>query len=485
MEYMDWWEYWSGRVLEEEDEHAVVTDQSQKPLRYPLQLNLVAMVCQLHASGLIGDTQGRDTPIGLVAKPRDDRGGSEAAMMATQVVSDFLEESAMESEIDEAALSAMVFGGAVFKVCFDPTSEMGVRLEPRWVENFRPVWYPGNRNRLAEVFCSHVCDVAQAEAAYNVDIGLPKYESNRVLVLEHWTETDYKVTVNDRPARYPDGAPMQGANPWGFVPFVYMPSYRMASFYGESVIPSIKGLQNEVNLRLADLGDAVAGAVHRILWVRNRHKGAKGLSIDAYKILDLGINPPGYEPPDIGALDPPQIQAGAVEFLEKLLDMLGRIGHTPPVVYGVDEGSQRSALTLAFRMYPYVSHITRYRRSWSWGWKQVGKQALRMMQIKGLNGITEQHCRQLWKVEYAPIMPRDREQLVNETVILTQTMLRSPEKALEMLADIPKEEIGEELERIKKFQELRARFAQQAEMQQMSEGPAIKMDQPIARPSTE
>ena len=484
--YNSWYNYWSGEVLEEEDSYSVTKERDKKPLLYPLKLNLIQMICLLHAGGLLGQTDGRDLPIDLVAKPRDDRGGKKAANHATSVFSDYLESSGFESTVDEQAICAMVFGGAYYKTAFDPGAEMGVRAEPIWPEWIRPVWHPFDYNRLLEVFVIYNTSEANAEKTYNVSLGqADKVEGNKVRVFEHWSETEYRVLVGGKQAKYSDGAPMRDKNPWGFVPFVYLPRYRTGSFYGKSLIDPLKGIQDEINLRLADVGDATSDATHQQTWVKNRQRGNKGLRFNPHDIWNLGLNPSGPEP-EVGVLPAPEVPPAVMTFTEALFDVLRQIGHTPPVVFGIDEGSQRSALTLAFRMFPYTQMIYRYRRNWAYPLKLMAKQAMAIMASRNLNGIQDVHKNQVWSIGWAPVIPRDREQLINETILLVQTMLRSPEKALEILGDIPKEEISGELQRIKDYQEWRS-MMQRPEMGAGGgqEGPITKIQAPVAQPSVE
>lgn len=477
--YNECWRQWSGEALKDEDLYAVGRTED-KPALYPLQLNLIQMACILHAGSLLGETDKREVPIDLEAKPREDRGGESVAEAATTIVGDVLEESGAMSFFDEVALSAMVFGGAFLRVAFEPSSQMGVRVMPVWTEWVRPVWTPDYR--LAEIFVAHLSGQAQAEAAYNVDLsrGVRTVEGNRVLVVEHWTKKQYKVMVAGQKARYSDGASMSGSNPFGEVPFVYLPRYRMGSFYGESLVDGLVGLQEEINLRLADLGDALSSATHRNIWVKNRRRGSQGIDLSPHSIINLGTNPPQHPEPEMGVLTPPDVPAAAMELVAVLINQFRNLAHTPAVCYGEDEGSQRSALTLAFRMFPFVQMVTRYRRSWSHPLCELARLILKVMQIKGLNKVSEAMVRQLWRVGWAAMIPRDREQLINETILLVQTMLRSPETAMRLLGDVPQEQVDGELEAIKRFQEMKSAF-----MRPGQEGPITDTNPPVVTPVAE
>lgn len=484
--YREYWEYWTGRVFEAEDEHGVTEDGS-KPKLYPIEVNLAALACETHSSGVVGDTESMEIPIEPKAKPRERLGGEAAATFASEAVKDCLELSGIEGWIDQFAILQQVFGGCYLKVAYEPPprSEMGVEVQLVWPQGVYPTWSSKNCDKILEIMVVRFVGLRQAEISYNVSLsestkaGTPQY----VKVTERWSEKEFEVIVGDGPdaqtGRYMDGSQMAGKNPYGFVPYIYIPRARSGDFFGDSLIEPIKGIQDEVNARLADVGDAVSASTHQQIFVKNRQQGANGLIFNHNRVWNLGMNPAGQPEPEVGAIDPPTVPSGTKDFIEELMKVFRLLAKTPPVIYGIDEGSQRSALTLAFRMYPYTNAIQVTRRLMVWGFKRLSSMILSVMAVRGLNGVTEQHAGQMWAVKMAPVAPRDREQLVNEIILLLAAGIRSPEKALEMLGDVAAEEIESELELAQKFAELRSKIQQQFGPKP-GEGPAAEVLEPKA-----
>jgi hypothetical protein len=160
--------------------------------------------------------------------------------------------------------------------------------------------------------------------------------------------------------------------------------------------------------------------------------------------VNVGSNPniTGSEAdPDIWEIR----KAVASDAMEKNVDMLyslmRRLAFIPAVADGEDEGSQRSGLTLALRMLPLTGHVEIERIFWTAGLDLVNRMVLKMLSIKGANGITMRHAVQRVKEEWAPILPRDREIIVQEVASLMAAKLGSPERLLEILGvdNIPEE----------------------------------------------
>jgi len=140
------------------------------------------------------------------------------------------------------------------------------------------------------------------------------------------------------------------------------------------------------------------------------------------------------------------------------MDQMRRDAFVPAVADGEDEGSQRSALTLAFRMWPLTSHIRAERHYWTEGLNILAELALTVLAVKnptrtnskdideGISKIGLQHLGHIKRQEWAPILPRDRAELVNELVMRAGAGHISLEEALTQYGDI--ENVQEELERI-------------------------------------
>jgi hypothetical protein len=126
------------------------------------------------------------------------------------------------------------------------------------------------------------------------------------------------------------GIPMQGQPLGGMVPYVYIPHIRAGEFYGISLLERKQELAQEINERMADVGDIVY-------------------------------------PTDT------QPSTATVQWATDLLSIARTEAYTPPVCYGVDEGSQRSGMTLVLRMLPLVVHVRQERTLMTAGLNQVAR----------------------------------------------------------------------------------------------------------------
>jgi hypothetical protein len=460
--YSSAWNYFSGGVLETKAD--VKTDDGSEPLLYPLQINLVQpIVFMLHAA-LLGEYDD-DNVLNWRVKPKE---STDAAKKQANRLQDFINQLYIENDRDglivTQASTMQVFGGCVYRARFDPGahSETNIVIEAIPPEEFFPVWDSSNPHRILEYIFARNINRREAELKYAV--ALEDDGSSTALYVERWTERDYEVTIEGQPALSPySREPMRGPNPFidpitkrQFLPVEYIPTWRApaGSFYGICPIESVMGLQDEINLQLANIGDTVAENAHRQMWVRGMAKAPERLRRDPSVILNLGIGVPNHVDPELGVVDPPDLPAGTNDFVGILQDLVRNLSYTPRVVWGIDEGSQRSALTLAFRMYQLIAK-TRTARVYSMSGFQSFNEKLAMMAIsKGVGDLTNQHLRHDIITEFAPIMPQDRQELVDEVVQLSTVDRMSPERAFELLGGIDDPE--EEKKRIQEFKKWQA-----------------------------
>ncbi len=95
--------------------------------------------------------------------------------------------------------------------------------------------------------------------------------------------------------------------------------------------------------------------------------------------------------------------------------------------------------------------------------------ALRMMKIKGVGGITEEHLDMRVRQEWAPILPKDREQFINELTNRVSANLGSLEHLLEMTGDV--EDVDDEVRKIKAWKKY------EADLKRTSTGSTDETDQ--------
>ena len=164
------------------------------------------------------------------------------------------------------------------------------------------------------------------------------------------------------------------------------------------------------------------------------------------------------------------------DFIQLLLDMIDRSSNLSGVAHGMDEGSQRSGVTLATRMWPLAAHAKDERTMWTTGLRELHKMALRMlMHIQTVSGfdakITQEHIDLKPQIGWNSMLPLDRDALVNEMVQRFSMNLVSREQAIREMHD--GSDISEEI----------ARIAADMEMDKQSEIDLTKAAHPPSSPA--
>lgn len=434
-EYDEWWSHFNGDWLQSR----VGSDDQ---LEYPLQLNPFNLPCLLHAGFLFGEVgDGDPVLVKTVVEPwnRDspDTKREEATIM-TDFVNRVWEENSGRALQQESGIVSQVLGGCVFGTAFDPDMEkqgmLGVRIDHVLPDYFYPVPAHNQYWRLLEAIVCYEISGIQA-AAYGADV--PE-EEQTAIYQERWQRDAYEITVGGQMAMWKDhnlsGTPI-GLSP----PYVYIPHIRVGEFYGKSLLEDKLEIAKEINKRFADVGDIVSVNASQLPYI----VGAQNISIRRLGgnmvALDLGQGTPGFDEPKLvyPASGSSQVNKSTVDWALELLYKARTEVYTPPVLYGVDEGSQRSGLTLALRALPLLVHIREERTYYTSGMNEIARQILHIGAAKGLGGITEEMLKDIRIYqEWAPIMPRDQDQLVNEMILRLNAGLIDPETAMEKLGDI-------------------------------------------------
>lgn len=500
--YREYRRWYTGEVWEEKDtRRQSATDQ---PLwLFPLKINGLKTLCEKHVQTLWGEAPDTADPlVSFSATPVPELGTddvSEKRKRQAQTVEQLLDtvwyHSNGRAMLDEASVVSEYLGGAVFQVrwsgipehpwsprqMFSGTCPYGIQVEYIIPDFFLPIWSSANPWHLLEAFV--VYKLPAREAAWRFEVArddLPPY----AVYIEHWTPDTITIKVGDKPVAWTvngvrtiyDEAP----NPFGFVPFVYIPHLRSGGFYGESHVPDIEGILKEYNARMADLGDAINETSHRETFVKNVASQLRQMTlIGGRRVTDLGRAAPGSPEPDLWNEDPPSFSAGLTGFPADVWMQFMRAAHLSPVAFGEDEGSQRSALTLAFRMWPLTAHTRRVRTYWTTGFIHIARMILAMAIQKGIAGITEEHVTNVrLSVNWPPQVPRDREQEVNEAVLLMQSSALSPGTALKNLRVTDDEEA--EVQRVLQFKTEVAKIDAEYAVKGQDSGASTQIQAPVA-----
>lgn len=447
-EYAEYEEHFSGEWLNEQIE---VSDDRQID-RYPLKYNVFRLPVMLHASFLFGEIPDSSDPL---VEPvvevygnqvtddsvnQDVRKPSTRSIDQAKRMSEFLNEVWYQNEGRakqlEAGITSQIYGGCVFGVAYDPTrSEPNypLRIDHLLPNYFYPVWAPNDAFNLVEVFVKYFVSKIQAQALYGVSI-----PDDQALYMEHWKRDGYEISIGGEIVKW-NGLLMEGTPLGGFVPYTYIPHPpRFGGFYGESLLKDKLGLSQEINARMSDIGDIIAEEARRIPAVANANKlSVKRVSGQLY-VLDTGPTLPGQDAPQVWwPSNAAATSSSSIEYVSNLINTSRLEAYTPPIVYGLDEGSQRSALTLALRMIPLVAHIRDERTYWATAMTQINRQLLVIAAEKGIGGITMDMVRRARiHHQWSPMLPRDAEQELNQILLRLQANVLSPETAMQMLGDI-------------------------------------------------
>ena len=431
--------WYNGSALDDQPEVSKGVDL------YPVKINPLRSIVGKHAYILFGETEddGR-LPVHtrLIAETDAEK---EMAKTAEGALNRVWYENNGKTLFMENAVNSQVYGGCIFHAAYVPwewSKYGGIREIPIKIEKIHPKGFVGTLDagdpyRLWDAW--FIRQIPEGEARR---LGYTKNDQTFYLV-QHETKNTLEAWVNDQPAML-EGRPVSGENPYGIVPAVYIPHMRNIGFLGTNAIDHLKGLVKEINLRFADYGDAVNDDAHNYTAMRNVQGTVQVKQIaEGLRAVDLGSAPniTGSErDPDLFEVRSQRASPAMNNLLEQLVLQLRRDSDVPAVAYGEDEGSQRSALTLATRFWPLTSHVGTERLFWTAGLNVMQYSLLRIMSISQLGDITEEHTKLRMKHRWAPMLPRDREADVQEWVQRYSADLGSIDTLLELTGDIEDKE---------------------------------------------
>jgi hypothetical protein len=504
--YQEYLRWHSGAALAE----SKFTDENGDPLlKYPLHVNSVRNFARKLGGLLMGEASDSPTPlVKCLAKPKQPLTGDtlseddqKLAKLVENVVNEVWNASSGRAIQMESAIMSQPLGGSVFKVEYVPKDlDLVIPIRIRYIrpDYFLPVWGTDDWDLEGAWL---IYNISAQTAASDFGVDTKGNNTGIYLYVEHWTKKSYTVTVNGKPVieRIRDINPLTGTeqvievemkdvpNIFGFVPFVYVPRYREGTRLGPSVVDDITGLLTEYNSRLADTGDAMLKAVDRHRFMSNVYIDPQEREIaPGLNVIDLGQTPPmSKDAPAIKTEEAPALSDALVNWPNNIWNQLLREASLGPIAFGEDEGSQRSALTLAFRMWPATVNTRMQRTFWGEGFNRVNWMILRMLikrPVEGINIPPDVKKRLELAPDWAPQIPRDREQLVNEVTLRLQSGSMSLETALEQYGDV--RNTDEEIKRIKDFMEFKASLQSAGQTDKpgttLGSGAPTKIQAPVA-----
>lgn len=406
--------YFTGEIFEDTVPLETGTDDSELPLLYPVGLNLVKMLCTSQAEALFGEWE-EDI---VRFKIRQDAPETPAASAALELVHTILNANNFASIGYELSMDREIYGGCVIKIAPDLGRLGNIGLNRIELDSFYPVWNPDNPDELLEVWIRVLMTREQAKQRYGYD-----GEKDKIERTEHWTKTEYENKL--------DGKRMDaysGVNPWGIVPIEFIPRIRTQAWWGDPLTPDITAAQDELNMRVADLGESINYNSHPTRFGSNlpRNFNSKNFPLGAQSFWDLGRSIGRDNPPTVGLLEArAPIPERSLEFINFLYDWSRTSAFAPPIAFGEDQGGgQRSGRTLEIRMWPLLRATRRSRAYFAAGLMRIMKTAAIILRQKGIENVQHSTARILDGTiipSFFPLMPKDTNAIVDNIVKLFST----------------------------------------------------------------
>lgn len=406
--------YFDGSIFKEKVPSVVPNDE-EAPELYPVGVNLARMLCLAQADALWGEWE--ESIVSL--EPRQDTEVRESHKDASELVRQILSSSNANSMLWEVGLDGNIFGGSAIKIAPVPALPGHILWSKVPIDSFFPVWDPEDEDDFLEVYVTIPMTRDQARIKYHIDS-----DKDIVWRVEHWTRHYYENRVDGK--RIDN---FSGQNPWGVVPFAYAPRMRTTHWWGDSLVEEVARVHDELNMRLADLGEAINYNAHPVRYGINlpRSFSTKNYPIGPNVLWDLGRTIGQSPAPEVGILEAKNpIPQGTFEYINFLYDWGRTASFTPAVALGEDTGGgQRSGITVELRMTSLVRAIRRHRAYMETFLKRAIKISGIILAQSQYSDTPKRALKHLidgdLAIHYAPIMPRDQAAIVDEVVKLNAT----------------------------------------------------------------
>src|SRR4029077_16552881 len=349
-----------------------------------------------------------------------------------------------------------------------------VKVDSLLPEYFHARWEITNMDKLLEVIVAYPIDRADALELYKTSgndhyLGYkeinPEYLPGIGILWKRWTPTAYQVWVDDvnvisaiNPYMPIDG---KGNVFPGLLPFIHIKNLQAGSdYWGYSDGESCLGLIDELNRRMADVGDIVNTHAHPIVTLTNFNGRVSDLPVGPDAVWDLGKDGKAERLEGIGPT--PELMS-YVEAVKKEMYETSAMPETTYGSRGSGGTSHSSGIALSMAMMPVVERSKEKRIFWRAGLRQLAQMTFYLLAsrdpgILAAAGLTyAKIC--LFDIDpiFADILPKDKLQSVNENVSLSASGLRSQQRALE---DLGEQDIPAEVKRIKEDMLFRASVGQ-------------------------
>jgi hypothetical protein len=450
-------------------------NQEPTDVNQPLGIRYVPKIVNKHVHYLFGEWEG--DILDWVITPLDS--DSETDQKLASIISRMLYRKMRQIHADElllkGALDGGIYGDTVFKLRYDPELR-GSTFETVLPEYYHAMWHPLNLDLTQEALVAYNMDRTQAFQLFGSPGRQGFFEPMSLLdaglatVVEHWTPWGYELCVDDQIVT-------QGINPYaplagfgeamqpGWLPFTHIPNLAInGEYFGFGEAEPIFEIQDELNMRIADFGDIINYHAHPITIVKNFFGRIDELTTGPDAVWNMGREG------EAGYLEWGGPPPGVMDYLNLLMTILFDTTSLTGVAFGRTEQSQASGSALVVQMLPIIEVVRRKRAIWG---PKLRTLARRLIELEGMSMTTE-----VFKARYgflptdlerfdispkwAPVLPRDRANVVNENVALLVNKARSIVTALKDLGtDDPEAERERIINDIKEFGQIDLDMIQQ------------------------
>ena len=434
----------------------------------PLGIRYVPKVIGKHVHYLFGEWE--NDIVDWVVTPMEDSDGQsqETASAISRAIYRVMRRANANELIMKGAFDGAIYGDSVFKIRYDPRV-VGASFETVLPEYYHALWHPLDVGQTLEAVIAYNLDRQTAFQMFGT-IGNQTYrqplsllDPGFAIVWEHWTPQSCTLVVDDqvvkdepnpyRPIPEPDQLPLPA-----WIPYVHIANQALnGEYYGFGDAEPIFELQDELNMRIADFGDMINYHAHPIIILNNFFGRQEDLRAGNDLVWDFGREGSAEYLEWKGA--PPAV----MEYIELLMTLIFDTSSLTSVAFGRGEQSQASGNALVTQMLPIVELVRRKRASWG---PRLGDLARHLLELESMSMTKERFADRYqfdpaWLADYAiapkwaPILPRDRESVVNENVALLVNKARSVVTSLKALGtDDPEAEREKIIADLKEFAQI-------------------------------
>lgn len=461
-------------------------------VKQPLGIRYVPTVNQKHTHYLFGEWEKDIIDWAVIAWADPEGPDHDLATKIQRTIYHLMRRSDFNRVAHLGGLDGSIYGDSVFRVGYKANLD-GAGIDSVLPEYFHAIWHPLDIGQTVECCVAYNTDRLTAQSMFGSP-GNRKYFPNHTalstglaIVWEYWNAFEFVQAVDDQVVFkgrniYSRQSPLDPSqvSP-GHLPFVHIPNLGVnGEYFGFGDAEMIFKIADELNFRLADIGDVINYHAHPITLIKAFYGDVQALPVSPDAVWDLGREG------EASYLEWGGPQPAVMDYIGLLLRILMETSSLTPIAFGKLEASQASSSALNIQMLPVTEVVRRKRAIWS---KNLVDLVMKVLMLESL--AMEERKTGLFKETYgfayddlkrfeihpkwAPILPKDQLQKVNENVGLLSNHARSIIEAVRQMGhDDP------ESERDAILEDVQAILRIEAEQQKLLTEHEAKMNMKLA-----